>query len=159
MQADNSAIAAMNRAADLGELGRRAAWALRHVEAEAKDDVEGTLATLGPDPVYELWPLGLQIRGLDQLRRYYKHFFEVARPHIADYVVHSLCYGETSMITEITLTWRYDDGSTRNFRNATVLVYGPDGADGLAGERMYAEPEFFRLLMGPVLAELAPVAA
>ena len=156
MQADTTALAAMRRADALPtDLGARASWALRHIEAEARDDLEGTLATLAADPVYELWPLGLQMRGLDRLRRYYRHFFEVARPHIADYVVHGLCYGETSMISEITLTWRYDDGSTRQFRNATVLVYGEGG---IAGERMYAEPEFFRLLLGPVLADLEPIA-
>src|SRR4051812_9652613 len=110
MDADTIAISSMGRASSLSpELGELARMAIRHIEAEALDDVPGTLATLVADPIYELWPIGLSLRGLDKIRRYYQHFFTVARPHIADYVVHSLCYGETSMITEITLTWRYDD--------------------------------------------------
>jgi hypothetical protein len=154
MQADDIALGAMAQAIP-DNLGEKARWALKHIEREAVDDLEGTLATLAPDPVYDFYPIGLRMRGMDLIRRYYAHFFTKVRPHIVNYVVHSYTYGESSMVTELTLTWRYDDGSTRDFRNITVLVYGEGG---IAGERMYGEPEFFRLFFGPVLAELEPVA-
>ena len=58
------------------------------------------------------------------------------------------------MTVEVTVTWRYDDGRVRHFRNLTVLPYGEGG---ITGERMYAEDEFFRCLFGPVLDELETI--
>lgn len=138
--------------ADLpSDLADRARHALRHIYVEARDDLEATLDTLVDPPVYELYPIGLHLSGRDQARRYYEHFFNEARRHIVDYVVHGYCYGETSMTVEVTVSWRYDDGAVRAFRNLTVLPYAQCG---ITGERMYAEDEFFRVLFGPILDEL-----
>ncbi len=38
---------------------------------EAECDIEGSMATLVEDPVYELHPMVLCLRGQDQVRRYY----------------------------------------------------------------------------------------
>jgi hypothetical protein len=133
------------------DLAARARFAMRHIYVESHDDMEATLGTLVENPVYELYPIGRRMRGRDQVRRYYSHFFNEARRHVVDYVVHGYCYGETSMTVEVTVSWKYDDGSVRHFRNLTVLPYG-DG--GITGEIMYAEDEFFRCLFGPVLDEL-----
>ena len=48
---------------DMVELGTR------HAELEARRDLEGTLATLAPDPVYELLPVGRRMAGVEQVRR------------------------------------------------------------------------------------------
>ena len=133
------------------DLAERAKFALRHIYVESHDDLEGTLDTLVADPVYELYPIGLRMRGRETVRRYYEHFFAEARRHVVDYVVHGYCYGDTSMTVEVTVTWQYDDGTRRDFRNLTVLPYG-DG--GITGERMYAEDDFFIGLFGPILGEL-----
>jgi hypothetical protein len=50
-----------------------------HAAAEAAGDLEGTLATLDNDPVYELLPMGVTFRGQDAARVYYEHFFCVVR--------------------------------------------------------------------------------
>ncbi|WP_380872373.1 hypothetical protein ACFB49_33150 [Sphingomonas sp. DBB INV C78] len=133
------------------DLAQRALHAIRHIYLESHDDLEGTLGTLVQHPVYELHPIGLKMQGKALVRRYYEHFFGEARRHVVDYVVHGYCYGETSMTVEVTISWRYDDGVIRNFRNLTVLPYG---SNGITGERMYAEDEFFRVLFGPILTEL-----
>ncbi len=141
--------------ADLpNDLAARARHAIRHIFVESHDDMEATLGTLIDEPVYELHPIGLRVRGKPLVRRYYRHFFEEARRHVIDYVVHGYCYGETSMTVEVTVTWRYDDGRVRNFLNLTVLPYAEGG---ITGERMYAEDEFFRCLFGPVLDELEKI--
>ena len=51
------------------------AIAHRHAAAEADGDLAATLATLEPEPVYELYPVGLRMTGLPLARRYYEHFF------------------------------------------------------------------------------------
>jgi hypothetical protein len=43
-----------------------------HAAAEGSGDVEMTLNTLEPEPVYELQPEGRVLRGMDAVRRYYK---------------------------------------------------------------------------------------
>ncbi len=136
------------------DLAARARYAIQHIFVESHDDMEATLATLIDEPVYELHPIGLRMRGKPQVKRYYRHFFEEARKHVIDYVVHGYCYGETSMTVEVTVTWRYDDSRVRHFRNLTVLPYAEGG---ITGERMYAEDEFYRCLFGPVLDELEPI--
>lgn len=132
----------------------RAEYAMRHIFVESHDDMEATLGTLVADPVYELHPIGRRMRGRDQVRRYYDHFFNEARRHVVDYIVHGYCYGEKSMTVEVTVVWKYDDGTIRRFRNMTVLPYAEGG---ITGEVMYAEDEFFRCLFGPVLDELEPI--
>ena len=47
----------------------------RHAALEARCDLEGTMATLVDDPVYGFFPIGLGMRGRDQVRRYYEHLF------------------------------------------------------------------------------------
>ena len=133
------------------DLAARAHFAMRHIFVESHDDMEATLGTLVANPIYELYPIGRRMRGREQVRRYYNHFFNEARRHVVDYVVHGYCYGETSMTVEVTVSWKYDDGEVRKFRNLTVLPYGEGG---ITGEIMYAEDEFFRCLFGPVLDEL-----
>ncbi|GAB3322071.1 hypothetical protein [Haliea atlantica] len=54
--------------------------AYRHTVAEENGDYEGTLATLEANPVYELFPVGLRMSGMDAARRYYRHFFDNVAP-------------------------------------------------------------------------------
>ena len=58
------------------------AIAHRHAAAEADGNLAATLATLEPDPVYELYPVGLRMTGLPLARRYYEHFFARTAPRI-----------------------------------------------------------------------------
>lgn len=47
----------------------------RHLEAENKQDMEGTLATLHPDCVFEDLPLNKTFRGIDGARDYYRELW------------------------------------------------------------------------------------
>ena len=48
-----------------------------HARLEAEGDIEGTMATLVDDPVYEFWPMGWRFRGQAATRRYYEHTIEL----------------------------------------------------------------------------------
>ena len=129
--------------------------ALRHVAAEDKGDLEGTLATFEENAAFELYPCGLRLAGRERIRRYYEHFFASSRRRCSRYVVHGHALGETAMTIEITVTVDYEDGSARDFRTLTVFPYG---TTALRGERIYADTEFFRVIFGPLFAEMEPLA-
>lgn len=131
-----------------------AALALRHIEAEGRGDLEGTLATFEDDAFFELFPCALRITGRKRVRRYYDHFFSVARHCVAGYVDHGTTRGAHALTTEMTVTIAYPDGSRRDFRTLTVFPYG---THALRGERIYADTEFFRVIFGPLLAEAEPI--
>ena len=53
------------------------------------------------------------------------------------------------------MTVAYADHSRRDFRALTVFPYGETA---LRGERIFADVEFFRVLFGPLFAEMEPLA-
>lgn len=65
------------RQLDLGRLGpENAAVVLRHVAAETAFDMEGTLATLAEDCVFEDVPTGEVYRGREGARAYYREWWD-----------------------------------------------------------------------------------
>jgi len=129
------------------------AIAHRHAAAEAAGDLAATLATLEPDPVYELYPVGLRMTGLALARRYYAHFFANVAPRIAGYEMLGEWVNELGVLQEYRLTVRYEDARTRDFRIIGLLRFGDTA---LAGERLYADTEILRILFEPVWGELEP---
>jgi len=123
----------------------------RHTVAEAEGDLAATLATLEPEPVYELYPVGLRMTGLPFARRYYEHFFARVAPRIADYEMIGEWINELGVLQEYRVSVRYDDGPVRDFRIVGLLKFGDTA---LAGERLYADTEFLRILFEPVWGEL-----
>lgn len=130
------------------------AIARRHGEAEGAGDLEGTLATLEAQPRYELFPVGLTMSGADRTRRYYEHFFAEVAPRIVGAELIDEWGNERGLMQEYSVQYRYDDGRQRVFRIAGLLVFG---STALAGERLFADEEFLRILFGPVWVELEPV--
>ena len=86
------------------------AIAHRHAAAEAEGDLAATLATLEPEPVYELYPVGLRMTGLPLARRYYEHFFAHVAPRIAGYEMLGEWINEQGVLQEYRVSVRYDDG-------------------------------------------------
>jgi hypothetical protein len=119
-----------------------------HAHAEAMGDLDGTLATLDPEPVYELLPMGVTLGGHEFVRTYYERFFTECMPRFVGY--------------ELRNEWVMDDGLGQEYR---VEVTTPDGAQAhdilgiltfgdhglLSGERLYASDEMLRFLFGPLL--------
>lgn len=129
------------------------AIAHRHAAAETEGDLAATLATLEPDPVYELYPVGLRMTGLPLARRYYAHFFAHVAPRIAGYEMLGEWINELGVLQEYRVSVGYEQASARDFRIMGLLRFG-DSA--LAGERLYADTEILRILFEPVWGELEP---
>jgi hypothetical protein len=129
------------------------AIAHRHAAAESEGDLAATLATLEPDPVYELYPVGLRMTGLPLARRYYAHFFAHVAPRIAGYQMLGEWINELGVLQEYRVSVGYEQAPARDFRIMGLLRFG-DAA--LAGERLYADTEILRILFEPVWGELEP---
>ena len=129
------------------------AIAHRHAAAETEGNLAATLATLEPDPVYELYPVGLRMTGLPLARRYYAHFFAHVAPRIAGYEMLGEWINELGVLQEYRVSVGYEQAAARDFRIMGLLRFG-DSA--LAGERLYADTEILRILFEPVWGELEP---
>lgn len=127
--------------------------ARRHVHAEATGDFETTLATFETEPVFELYPVGLRMRGFDATRRYYRHFFDNVAPRfIADRTVgHGEWIGDSGLTQEYSVTYRDADEHEKTFHGVGILTFG---TEALTGERIYASDELPRCMFAPVWDEL-----
>jgi hypothetical protein len=130
------------------DLDALAAVARAHAEAEALGDLDGTLATLDPEPVYELLPMGVTLTGGDFVRAYYERFFTECMPRIAGYELRNEWLMDDGLGQEYRVDLATDDGTVRH-DILGILTFGDAGL--LSGERLYASDEFLRFLFGPLL--------
>src|SRR5437868_15162410 len=55
----------------------------KHADLESKQDLEGVLATLVENPVYQVYPAGLILEGKDNVSAFYREHFDSFFPLIA----------------------------------------------------------------------------
>ncbi|WP_028222566.1 hypothetical protein [Paraburkholderia oxyphila] len=127
--------------------------ARRHIHAESVGDFETTLATFESEPVFELFPVGLRMKGFDATRRYYRHFFDTVAPRFVPECTlsHGEWLGDSGLTQEFSVTYRSSDASERAFRVIGILTFGKEG---LTGERIYADEALLKLMFAPVWDEL-----
>lgn len=125
----------------------------RHAAAEAAADIEGTMATLEGEPVYELYPVGRQLGGMATVRRYYEYFFASVLPHTLGYRLRNAWVNDVGLLEEYDIDCRID-GVAQTFRVLSILKFGERA---LSGERLYADEKFLRFLFGPLWAETTPL--
>jgi len=125
-----------------------------HAAAEAKRDLEATMATLDEDPTYELQPLGRILRGRDLARQYYEHFFAHCQPRVTGYELRSEWVADEGVLQEYTLHIANPDGTNSRHDIIGILVVGAAGK--LSGERIYASNELIQFMFGPLLDHTVP---
>jgi hypothetical protein len=135
-------------------LEERIAIARAHAAAERRGDMEATLATLEPDPLYELLPIGRAFRGLDAARRYYEHFFASFRPIARASELLAEWANEKGVAQEYAIELRLADGTEERHRLVAILTFGEQK---LSGERVYADDRLLRLMFGPAYDLAAPI--
>lgn len=129
--------------------------AMAHAEAEAAGDLEATMATLVDEPVYELQPMGRQLRGAAATRRYYEHFFAEFLPTVKGYTLRSEWVTDEGLGQEYTMEVGDPDGASRPHAIIGILLFGPGGK--LAGERLYAGDDVLRAMLGPTFGATTPL--
>ena len=130
------------------------AVARAHAAAEAKGDLEGTMATLDENPTYELQPLGLTLRGRDIARQYYEHFFANCQPRVTGYELRSEWVTDEGVLQEYTLQIDHPEGVNTRHEIIGILLFGANG--NLSGERIYASDELVHFMFGPFLDQAVP---
>jgi hypothetical protein len=130
------------------------AVARAHAAAEARDDLATTLATLEPEPVYELQPVGRVLRGRAAARRYYDHFFARFRPAVAGYELRGEWVTDEGLGQEYVIAVRAPGGGVERHAVIGILTFG---ARALSGERVYASERLLRLMFGPAYEESEPL--
>lgn len=133
---------------------RLIALARAHAAAEGGGDMEGTLATLEPDPVYELQPVGLAFRGMDGARLFYTHFFASFQPLIEGHVLRGEFVGDEGVAQEYVIALRFPDGHRERHPVLGVLTFG---REALSGERVWASERLLRLMFGPAFVRAQPI--
>jgi hypothetical protein len=125
----------------------------RHAQLEAEGDLEGTMATLVDDPVYEFWPIGRRARGREAISRYYQHLFDVFIPKQRGYRLVDEWLSEGSLAQEYAIEINGEHGPV------THQVIGILWAEGalMGGERIWASEECLREMVGPLFEELEPI--
>jgi hypothetical protein len=133
---------------------KRAEIARRHAGAELVQDLETTLATMEGEPVYRLYPIGLEMRGRQNAERFYRQWFPRLLPRIVGTSNVLEVVTETGLYTEKHLGYRSEGGKTNWYHCATLIVAGDSG---VVAEHIHGEEEFHRLLFGELFDELVPI--
>lgn len=131
------------------------AVAADHARLEATQDLEGLMATMEGEPVYEFHPLGKKFTGMAETRRYYEHFMANVQPRLRGAEMVSEAIGEAGVVQEFNVTVQHDgDAAPTVHRIMAILTFGDNA---LSGERMYSDDRFFEFLIGPLWNELEPI--
>lgn len=122
-----------------------------HAALEAESKLDEVMATLIDDPVYEFWPVGLRMRGRDQVRRYYEHLFANFYRDQRSYRLIEEWESERSLTQEYEMVVQFEDGPETH-RVIGILFAGENGL--LGGERVWGSKAVLQKMIGPVWDEL-----
>jgi hypothetical protein len=133
------------------------AVALAHAQAETIDDPDTVMATLEDDPIYELQPVGLILRGTELAQRYYDHFFATFKPSVAGFDMRNEWIDDGGVAQEYTIwTTTGPGGALERHEVIGILTFG---TTKLSGERVYGTERLLRLMFGPVYDDGVPIDA
>ena len=129
------------------------ALGMRHATLEADGDLDGTMATLVPEPVYEFWPMGRRMVGAEAVRRYYQHLVDVFMPEQIGYEMIAETVSSQALSQEYVLELPGPNGPEHH-RVLGVLYAASDAPGLMGGERIWGSEELLRRMVGPVWDEL-----
>lgn len=117
----------------------------RHADLETKLNLDGVLATLVDNPIYEFHPDRLRLEGKENIRQFYQEHFNSFFPLIKSFVLINECWDDHSACLEYDLYLKAPYDTDRAYRVNVVLT---EENSLLVGERFYVENELARLMAG-----------
>jgi len=126
----------------------------RHARLEAEGKLDLVMETLVDDPVYEFWPIGLRMRGRDQVLRYYEHLIGTFYGEQRSYRLIEEWLSERSLAQEYEMVVRFDEGFETH--RVIGILFAQDGL--LGGERVWGSKAVLKKMVGPVWDELEEIA-
>lgn len=114
---------------------------LEHEIAELEQDLDRTMATLTPEPHYELASLGWAIDGTEPVRETYKRImpYVTVRDVAAEKRVHAVA--ANTLVREAYVSFTTSQGERVTGLYMVVMSFDPD-LRLISGERMYMDPVF-----------------
>lgn len=94
----------------------------RHADLETKLDIEGVLATLIENPVYEFLPARLKLEGKENIRYFYQEHFDKFFPLIKSHVLINECWDAHSACMEYDLFLKEPYDSKQPYRIMVVIA-------------------------------------
>lgn len=118
---------------------------LAHEIAELEQDIEATMATVTPDPHYELASLGWAVDGTDAVRETYRRIlpYNRARDVAAEMRVHAVA--SNTLLREAYVTFDTVEGERVTGLYLVVMAFDPH-LKLISGERMYMDPVFGKMM-------------
>ena len=127
----------------------------KHAEIETAGDIDGTMATLVEDPVYDFLPIGKRMRGRDQVRRYYEHLIHEFFPTRGDASLVEEWVSKQSLAQEYDMQYTGPDGPERHRVIGILFVDGKGPL--MKGERIWGSERCLRAMVGPLFDELEDI--
>lgn len=128
---------------------------LAHEIAELEYNLEATLATLVPDPHFELCFMGLQVDGIDAVREMYSRLlYKGARDRDVMADARVIAEGPNALVREAWVTLTNDEGERVTGLYMVTVEFDPV-LKKIKGERMYGDPAYAAEMVKVVGADLA----
>ena len=118
----------------------------KHTDLETKLDLDGVLATLIEDPVYEFHPDQLRLEGKENVRQFYLDHFYSFFPLIKSHVFINANWDDHSARLEFDLYLKPPYNPDRPYR---IIVTLTEKDSLLIGESFYVENELAQIMAGP----------
>lgn len=116
----------------------------KHAAMEEKHDLDGVLATLVENPVYEIYPAGLKLEGKDNIRAFYREHFDSFFPLVASSTLINEWWTPEAACMEYDLCLK-EPYSKKSYR---ILVVLTAHNNLLLGERFYISEELAQIMSG-----------
>lgn len=116
----------------------------KHADLEDKRYLEGTLATLVENPVYEIYPARLKLQGKENLAAFYREHFDSFFPLIESFQLINQWWAPESACLEYDLFLKVPHAE-KPYR---ILVILTAKNNLLLGERFYISEELAHIMSG-----------
>jgi hypothetical protein len=124
-----------------------------HRNYEQAFDLDGTMSTVAPHPVYEFVNLGWRVDGRDALREAYRRMFVGYLSKIQSKTLRTLAVAPNALCREGFAVVKSENGPI-NCRTITVITFE---GDLVSGERAYTDAFTADLMYGALGADFAQI--
>ncbi len=129
------------------------ALARAHASWEDRGDFDSLMTTLVDEPVYEFHPLGVQLRGVDSIIRYYERVRSQYNPNVEASALVDLIAGTSGAVLEYAIRLRLDE----EIVDERLVAVMPVAGDAFGGERIHSSERVLRLLLGEMISQTEPI--
>lgn len=130
---------------------------IEHEKAELEYDIDATMATLVPNPHFELCFMGLAVDGWDAVREMYSRMLvRGAEERNIQADARIVMAGDNHIVREALVSFDNDEGKRVTGLYNVVVEFDPE-LKKIKGERMYGDLTYAQFMSGVVGEDIAKV--